>query len=47
MPRISDEVLTEIINHDGFRKGSDKPINELGVVRLALDLQRLEPRSKG
>ncbi len=37
--RVPDEVLQEIIDNHGCRKGCVEPINELGIVRLALDLQ--------
>jgi hypothetical protein len=37
--RVTNDVLDEIIENDGCRRGSVTPINSTGVVRLALDLQ--------
>ena len=37
--RVDDNVVQELIDNDGCRKGSTAPINETGIVRLALDLQ--------
>lgn len=37
--RVSDEVVAELIENDGCRKGHVAPINETGIVRLALDLR--------
>lgn len=37
--RVTNDVLNEIIENDGCRRGSVVPINSTGVVRLALDLQ--------
>lgn len=42
--RITDDVLQEIIDNGGCRKGAANPVNSTGVVRLALDLQ--EARSE-
>jgi len=39
MPRVPDDVLQELIDNDGCRRGSASPINSTGIVRLALDLQ--------
>jgi hypothetical protein len=51
MPRVTDEVLQEIIDNDGCRRGQTTPIHPTGIVRLALDLQdaraeitRLKPK---
>lgn len=44
MPRVNDDVLDELIENDGCRRGSVVPINSLGVVRLALDLQDARAR---
>lgn len=44
MPRVSDDVLEELIANDGCRSGSTVPINSTGVVRLALDLQEARRR---
>lgn len=38
MPRVTDEVLEEIIDNDGCRRGSLESLNATGVLRLALDL---------
>jgi len=44
MARVDDSVLAEIIANDGCRRGSAEPINSVGVVRLALDLQDARAR---
>ncbi len=36
--RITNDILQEIIDNDGCRKGSATPINSTGIVRLCLDL---------
>ncbi len=36
--RVPDEVLVEIVDNGGCRKGSVEPVSAMGVQRLALDL---------
>lgn len=37
--RVSDEVVKELIEYEGCRRGGTGLINATGIVRLALDLQ--------
>lgn len=39
MPRVADEVVQELIDNDGCRRGDVEPLAPLGIVRLAHDLQ--------
>ncbi len=44
MPRVTDDVLEELIENDGCRRGEARPIHPTGVVRLCLDLQEARAR---
>lgn len=46
MPRVTNDVLAELIENDGCRRGHVAPINATGIVRLALDLQDARARIK-
>lgn len=37
--RVTNDVLDELIENDGCRRGGVKPIHPIGIVRLALDLR--------
>lgn len=44
MPRVPNDVVRELIDNDGCRRGALTPINSTGIVRLALDLQEARAR---
>ncbi len=39
MSRISNDVVDELIENEGYRRGDVRPIHPIGVQRLALDLR--------